>query len=185
MRQFDLCRQQSGRRHSGLPSARQRGNFVWSIEQSRDRRMQLRWRWASHVAPGIFDVAPNSRPPFTIGFHARSLQLIPGSADNVDPKKNLDAAIFRVANANAVSSYQGGSYDTPAQAAAVADNMEVEKVGRTTQHTRGRVISQVYSANAIQYGVPCISSPVLSPLNPYFLSPELGRLFLTMAIPEA
>ena len=48
------------------------------------------------VAPGIVDVVPGCLPPFTIGFHTLSLPFLAGSADNVNPKDNLDAAIFRV-----------------------------------------------------------------------------------------
>ncbi len=129
------------------------------------------------VAPGIFDVAPNALPPFTLGFHSRSLPLVAGSADNVDPKANLDAALFRIAKEAVVSSYQGDSYDTPAQAGALLDNMDVEKVGRTTQHTRGRVISQIYGAHPIQYGIPLYQFSGFVAFDPVFAIAGVGQLF--------
>ena len=52
-----------------------------------------------------------------------------------------------------MSSYQGDAYDTPTQAGAMLDNMAVEKVGRTTQHTHGRVIGQIYGRSS--YSVFC------------------------------
>jgi hypothetical protein len=103
------------------------------------------------VAPGIFDVAPGGLNPFTLGFHHHALPLIAGSPDNVDPKKNLDAAIFRVLSVDVVSSFQRDVYDTPASAGSLTPGMAVEKVGRTTGHTKGVVISQVYGANHILY----------------------------------
>jgi hypothetical protein len=82
------------------------------------------------LAPGVVDVAPTNIPPFTLGFHARALAFVSGSADNVDPRANLDSAIFRIANESTVSSYQGSAYDTPAAAGDLVPNIEVEKVGR-------------------------------------------------------
>jgi hypothetical protein len=131
----------------------------------------------SIVAPGIYDVIPNGLPPFTLGFHVRSLPLITGSADNVDPKSNLDAAIFLIAAENLVSSYQGNSYDTPAQATAILDNMEVEKVGRTTQYTHGRVIGQIYGAHPIQYSAPLYQFSGLVSFEPVFAIAGIGQLF--------
>jgi hypothetical protein len=129
------------------------------------------------LAPGVFDVAPNGLPPFTLGFHSHSLPFVSGSADNVDPKLNFDAAIFRIAAENLVSSYQGDSYDTPSVAGAMLDDMEVEKVGRTTQHTKGRVLGQIYGANSIQYAASLyqFSGPVA--FEPTFAIAGVGQLF--------
>lgn len=103
------------------------------------------------VAPGIVDVAPNALPPFTLGFHETSLPLIAGSVDNVDHTKNLDAAIFRIRDSSQVSSYQGDAYDTPSTAAPLGADMIVEKVGRTTGHTLGKVIAQMNGPYSFPY----------------------------------
>ncbi|TIP49649.1 MAG: hypothetical protein E5X77_10075 [Mesorhizobium sp.] len=103
------------------------------------------------VAPGIFDVVPNGLNPFTIGHHARSLTMIPGSADNIDPKANFDAAIFRIDSEDLVTSFQRDQFDTPAASIALSPNMSVEKVGRTTGLTRGKVVGQIFGAHPIRY----------------------------------
>lgn len=103
------------------------------------------------VAPGIFDVIAHSLDPFTIGYHHQSLQLTAGSPDNVDPKLNLDAAIFKIRGLDSVSSHQRDAFDTPAIAGPLTAGMTVQKVGRTTGLTEGMVVSQVYGASNIQY----------------------------------
>jgi hypothetical protein len=124
-------------------------------------------------------------PPFTLGFHSHSLPFVSGSVDNVDPKLNFDAAVFRIAGESLVSSYQGDSYDTPALAGAMVDNMEVEKVGRTTQHTKGRVIGQIYGANSIRYAAALyqFSGPVA--FEPTFAIAGIGQLFSDSGDPGA
>lgn len=103
------------------------------------------------LAPGVLDVAAGGLSPFTLGFHAAALPLVPGSVDNVDPKANLDAATFRIADDAIVTSFQGDAYDTPAVVGPLAPDLKVEKVGRTTGHTTGRVVGQIHGAHAIQY----------------------------------
>ena len=89
------------------------------------------------VAPGILDVRPNSLDPFTIGHHARLLQLAIGIPDNIDISENIDAALFGIADPDVVSSMQQSFYDTPTSIHRFRDQMPVEKVGRSTGHTRG------------------------------------------------
>jgi hypothetical protein len=129
------------------------------------------------LAPGVFDVVPNALPPFTIGFHAASLPMIAGSVDNVNPKGNLDAAMFRIANEARVSSYQGTAYDTPAQAAPLTANIEVEKVGRTTGHTRGRVLGQIHGAHPILYSAALYNFTGVVSFDPVFAIVGIGDLF--------
>jgi hypothetical protein len=129
------------------------------------------------VAPGIYDVAPNQLPPFTLGFHAVSLPFVTGSADNVNPRANLDAAIFRIPNEAAVSSYQGNAYDTPASVGQLTANMNVEKVGRTTQHTRGWVVGQQYGAHAIHYSAALHGFNGLVSFDPVFAIYGVAQLF--------
>lgn len=103
------------------------------------------------LAPGVFDVVPNGLPPFTIGFHHVSLPMVSGAPDNVQWMNNSDAAIFKLANPAQVSSFQGSFYDTPAAVGPLSDDLQVEKVGRTTGRTSGRVIGQVFGAFGISY----------------------------------
>lgn len=103
------------------------------------------------VAPGIIDVVPNGQPPFTVGFHHSALPMVCGTPDNVPWTDNSDAALFRIASQAAVSSYQGTHYDTPAAAAALTDALDVQKVGRTTGLTSGRVIGRLIGAHGITY----------------------------------
>jgi hypothetical protein len=103
------------------------------------------------LAPGVYDVVPNSLSPFTLGFHHAALPLVAGSIDNIDHTKNLDAAIFRIPNASLVSSYQGTSYDTPETSSPLLSESVVEKVGRTTGHTHGKVVGQLNGAHSIPF----------------------------------
>lgn len=105
------------------------------------------------LAPGVFDVAPLSHDPFTIGYHERALDMIIGIPDNVDPKKNLDAAIFKIADESRVTSHQGHAYDTPSSSIPIQAGMMVEKIGRTTGHTHGKVVGQWYGAFPVTYSI--------------------------------
>jgi hypothetical protein len=105
------------------------------------------------LAPGVADVAPASCDPFTIGYHERALEMSIGIPDNADPTGNQDAAIFRINGEGVVSSFQGESYDTPAVASELADHQQVEKVGRSTGHTKGVVVGEAYGAVPIMYNI--------------------------------
>ena len=103
------------------------------------------------LAPGVHDVAAGGLPPFTLGFHVSSLPMVAGSADNVSAAGNLDAAIFRIASEGLASSFQGGAYDTPGGFGLLVPGTEVEKVGRTTGHTKGKVLGQLNGPFPIRY----------------------------------
>jgi hypothetical protein len=105
------------------------------------------------LAPGVFDIVPGTTP-FTIGYHHRSLPLVVGNPDNVDWLNNCDAAIFKIKDENLVTSFQGTSYDTPLAASILAGGLDVEKVGRTTGHTKGKVLGQFHGAHLIKYNIP-------------------------------
>ncbi|RMU69604.1 MULTISPECIES: hypothetical protein [Pseudomonas syringae group] len=94
------------------------------------------------LAPGVLDVGPNAIAPFTLGFHSRALEMRVGSLGNVDFSNNLDAAVFRIADEANVSSMQGGAYDTPLVVLDPVEGMRVQKVGRTTRHTQGQIVSR-------------------------------------------
>lgn len=106
------------------------------------------------VAPGVYDVAAGGLDPFTLGYHQATMPMTPGSTTIVDPSQNHDAAIFRIRNPNDVTSYQGDFYDSPNIAIPMSTGMIVEKVGRTTGHTRGIVQAQIVGPLYIPYSAP-------------------------------
>ncbi|MGV4799043.1 hypothetical protein ACSMEB_08105 [Stenotrophomonas maltophilia] len=103
------------------------------------------------VAPGILDVAPGSLHPFTVGLHHRSLPMLLGAPSTVSIKANTDAAIFSITAASLLTSMQGAAYDTPAKVGDLVPGMTVEKVGRTTGHTKGYVVSEMYGPIDVAY----------------------------------
>lgn len=104
------------------------------------------------VAPGILDVAAGLRGPQTIGTHSRSLPFIPGDPAAIAAyRDNRDAAVFRIDNPAAHCSFQGSVLDTPPLAAMPLEDMAVEKVGRSTGHTRGVVESCLAGPQRIDY----------------------------------
>ena len=104
------------------------------------------------VAPGILDVGPGAPDPVTIGHHYRSLPLIPGDPSIVSSyKKNSDCAIFKILDADRVTSWQGGAYDTPALIEEPKEDDPVEKVGRSTHHTAGIIESQLKGPLRLDY----------------------------------
>jgi hypothetical protein len=121
------------------------------------------------VAPGIYDVAPGALPPFTLGFHHAALAMVSGSPDNVNPKGNHDAAIFRIEKTALVSSFQGTAYDSPTGIATLAPDLQVEKVGRTTGYTKGRVLSQMHGAFGIPYNAPLHAFTAMIFYDPIFV----------------
>lgn len=106
------------------------------------------------VAPGICDVHPGSIDVLTLGRHARSLPMISGWPDVVDISANRDAAMFTVGNADLLTSFQGSFYDTPAETTALVAGIQVEKVGRTTGHTIGTVVTEIFGPVNIMYRAP-------------------------------
>ncbi|VVP25156.1 hypothetical protein PS876_04040 [Pseudomonas fluorescens] len=94
------------------------------------------------LAPGVVDVGPGGIAPFTLGFHTRALEMRVGSLGNVDIATNLDAAVFRINNPIQVSSMQGEAFDTPLAVLDPVEGMRVEKVGRTTRHTKGLIVGR-------------------------------------------
>lgn len=106
------------------------------------------------VAPGVFDVSAGGLDPFTIGYHHATLTMSPGSITVVNPGGNHDAAIFRIRDPEAVTSFQGISFDTPTVVADLTSGLQVEKVGRTTGYTRGVVRCQIVGPLPIAYSAP-------------------------------
>lgn len=131
------------------------------------------------LAPGVTDVVANGLDPFTIGHHARSLAITPGDVTVIDPKENLDAAIFRIRDASMVTSYQGGSYDTPETAVNLVAGMAVEKVGRTTGHTTGVVTAKICGPFPIKYAAQIYGFAGSVYYDPLFTIVGQGDLFST------
>jgi len=104
------------------------------------------------LAPGVIDVSANALNPFTLGLHHRTLPMRVGTHGNINIFENRDAAIFTIVDSQVVSSMQGSAYDTPDNVAPIVDNMLVEKVGRTTQHTTGVVVGQELMPISVQVG---------------------------------
>lgn len=103
------------------------------------------------LAPGVIDVGPQNLPPFTVGFHTKALEMKVGSLGNIDIAGNLDAAIFRINNPNTVCSMQGEAFDTPINVVDPVEGMRVEKVGRTTRHTKGHIVGRELRPLSVGY----------------------------------
>lgn len=103
------------------------------------------------LAPGSIDVRPGQVDPFTIGHHAKVLPMADGTPNNVNVAENSDAAIFKIRDRGLVTSMQRSTYDTPSKVATLRTGMTVEKVGRTTGHTTGRVTARPVSPQPIGY----------------------------------
>ena len=104
------------------------------------------------LAPGHLDIYPrHPLDPFTIGYHSKTANFVQGVPDNVNVSNNLDAAIFKIADPDRVSSSQGGIYDTPSIVSQLTCGLNVEKIGRSTGHTHGFVIAQATGAFPVGY----------------------------------
>lgn len=105
------------------------------------------------VAPAPLDMSPGSPDPFCIGHHVNAIPLKIGIPAAVDHTKNLDAAIFRLADPQLVSPLQRNSYDTPTEIADPSPGMRVKKAGRTTGITEGVIYGQAAGATSTIYNV--------------------------------
>lgn len=103
------------------------------------------------MAPGVLDVSPLGFDPRTLGYHEISLPLVAGLPGTANVADNLDAALFKIRDEAAVSSRQGEGYDTPTEVRPLVDDMVVEKVGRTTGHTTGKVVGLAHEPVGIHY----------------------------------
>lgn len=103
------------------------------------------------LAPGVMDVNPNNIHPFTIGLHQHVLKMGIGTQGNIDIRDNSDAATFVITNPGLVTSMQGGLYDTPLSIIEPREGMKVQKVGRTTSHTTGKIVGRELMPIGIHY----------------------------------
>jgi hypothetical protein len=141
------------------------------------------------LAPGHLDITSTGIDPFTIGYHHGSLPMAHGTPDNVNIETNNDAALLLIADASRLSSMQGDQYDTPELTVAMTPNLDVEKVGRTTGHTKGRIIGQFIGPHPVSYNIPGFGShiayfePVFAiegtPGQPFSQPGDSGSLIVT------
>lgn len=129
------------------------------------------------VAPGILDVAPRNPAPFTIGFHHYQLPLYLGDPSVVNTNENQDIAVFKLAAPNKVSSMQQNVFDTPTSSMPLVPGMEVEKVGRTSGHTNGRVLSVITGPVDVGYSAPQYNFTGLAYFETMFLVHGLSDRF--------
>jgi hypothetical protein len=103
------------------------------------------------LAPGPCDVSDDGIDPFCIGRHAKLIPINDGIPENMDIDGNIDASSFRISDGANVSSMQGNLCDTPHIVGEPQPGSIVEKIGRTTGYTRGRVIGQSVSPIPVSY----------------------------------
>lgn len=105
------------------------------------------------LAPGPLDATEVASDPFTIGRHSRLLPINDGIPENIDIDVNCDVAVFRLSDPTKVSSMQRSVTDTPATVSDPLPSMRVEKVGRTTGHTTGKIVAQSATPLPVSYSV--------------------------------
>lgn len=103
------------------------------------------------LAPGPADVSDDGIDPFCIGRHSKLIPINDGIPENMDISGNLDASCFRISDTANVCSMQGNLCDTPPQVGEPISGSIVEKIGRTTGHTRGRIIGQSVAPLSVGY----------------------------------
>lgn len=106
------------------------------------------------LAPGTIDIRAGGHDPFTIGHHSEIGPFADGLPENVDISGNTDAALFTLKAPEALSSMQRSSYDTPNSVLPITAGMEVQKVGRTTNITQGKVTVQSAGPEPVDYSIP-------------------------------
>lgn len=116
------------------------------------------------VAPGIMDVQVGFHDPFTAGWHHAVLPMRQGDPSSLISgvntlAENTDAALFRLDPKARLSSHQGSFYATPTAVADPEEDMLVEKVGRTTGHTKGIIEAEVAGSLPVNYKVTAWHSP--------------------------
>jgi hypothetical protein len=115
------------------------------------------------VSPGIQDVSPNSPTIYGLGLHFLSGRMTQGlPTDNKIHLENTDISIFEITDPSIVTTMQGAgekSYDTPTSFIQPIQKMKVQKWGRTTKHTIGRVSKILEKPEPMPYDVKSFYGP--------------------------
>lgn len=111
------------------------------------------------LAPGVMDVMAGGVTPFTLGAHEMALSMVAGDPSIVDVSENSDAAAFTITDPKLISSSQRDYFDTPSVVGGIDDDMVVEKVGRTTGLTHGKVTSLASGTRSVSYRTSVWTSP--------------------------
>lgn len=82
-----------------------------------------------------------------------------GDPNSVDIRGNTDAALFKLNPGARLSPHQGSFYPTPTEVHDPEEDMKVEKVGRTTFHTRGIIESEIAGPLPVSYKTTAWHSP--------------------------
>jgi hypothetical protein len=102
------------------------------------------------TSPSGPDVAPGGPAMVQFGTFSKLVELRSGDATYV-PAQTTDAAIAQISDVKLVTSWQGDHYDSPSATLPPKEGLSVEKVGRTTGHTRGYVESRIVVMLPIPY----------------------------------
>lgn len=129
------------------------------------------------IAPGVADVSPFNPHPFTLGIHTKQLPMLMGDPTGVDYIKNTDAAVFKLTQSQLVSSMQRDAYDTPSTVGDLVAGLSVDKVGRTTGHTRGVVQSEIVGAVPVSYSASQYQFNGVVYFEPLFIVHGVGDVF--------
>ena len=113
--------------------------------------------------PGLIDVSAGGIDPKTIGHLHHAVPLTDGSASIANVKQNVDAAIFKIPQEciEGITSYQRNYYDTPNLIQHPAPEMKVQKVGRTTGLTSGKIVARFFTPIQVWADIAHINSKKL------------------------
>lgn len=129
------------------------------------------------LAPGVLDVSQSNPYPFTLGVHSHQLPMFVGDPTSINHVDNTDAALFKVVAPALISSMQRGHYDTPATVMDMVGQMQIEKVGRTTDRTRGVVLGEMVGAVPILYSAAQYGFAGAVYFEPLFIAHGIGDIF--------
>jgi hypothetical protein len=119
------------------------------------------------VVPGIQDVSPEQHEIKVIGVHDFTGPMSQGLPQVFKISTNCDIAFFQINDKQSklLSSMQGSgpdAYDTPTTFAKVKEELLVQKWGRTSGRTRGKIKKIVSEPESIDYKITSYFGPTSS-----------------------
>ncbi len=117
------------------------------------------------VVPGIQDVSADHDEINLIGVHFSAASMSQGLPSVADISTNRDLACFQLKDPDQVSSVQGSgenAYDTPKTFAGVKVGLAVQKWGRSTGLTYGKVSHILTDGQPVDYNVTSYYGPMNS-----------------------